>query len=86
MALQAPAKFEWPEFYSFPPFFTLQPVEETRKKQLDMWVDLVVRWCKVVGLSEIHVSSADKLELFSNKAIGRALSRGMSLCSHFSVC
>ncbi len=74
----APATFEWPEFYSFPPFFTLQPVEETRKKQLDMWVSLVVDWCRAVKLTEIHASEADKMEVFANKAIGRKLNHGTS--------
>ncbi|CAM9550504.1 unnamed protein product [Choristocarpus tenellus] len=33
-----------PEFYNFPPFFTIQPVLATREKQLRLWCDLVLRW------------------------------------------
>lgn len=35
---------ELPEYYSFPPFFTLQPVTQTRKYQLRLWKELILRW------------------------------------------
>ncbi len=38
---------ELPEYYSFPPFFTLQPVVQTRKYQLRLWRELVLRWHQV---------------------------------------
>ena len=44
---------KFPEFYSFPPFFTIQPVEETREKQFALWRDLIVRYhdhCKIKTL------------------------------------
>jgi hypothetical protein len=37
----APA-FSFPPFFSYPPYFTIQPVKETRDKQLELWRDLVV--------------------------------------------
>jgi hypothetical protein len=42
----APAA-ELPEYYSFPPFFTLQPVTQTRKYQLRLWRELILRWHQV---------------------------------------
>lgn len=38
---------ELPEFYHFPPFFTLQPVLETRKMQMKLWHDFILRWHQV---------------------------------------
>lgn len=38
---------ELPEYYSFPPFFTLQPVTQTRKYQLRLWKELILRWHQV---------------------------------------
>ena len=33
---------KFPEFYNFPPFFTIQPVLETREKQLALWRQLIL--------------------------------------------
>lgn len=38
------AEFEYPEFYSFPPFFTIQPVLATREKQMGLWRELILRY------------------------------------------
>eukprot|EP00953_Heterococcus_sp_UTEX-ZZ885_P016047 9047-Heterococcus_DN1.PRE.4 len=40
------SQFQVPEFYNFPPFFTLQPVLETREKQLKLWSDVVLGYHK----------------------------------------
>lgn len=34
----------FPEFYNFPPFFTIQPVLATREKQLALWRELILRF------------------------------------------
>lgn len=39
-----PPAFQYPEFYSFPPFFTIQPVLSTREKQLALWRELILRY------------------------------------------
>ncbi|CAM9533108.1 unnamed protein product [Chrysoparadoxa australica] len=60
-----------PPCYSFPPFFTLQPVLSTREKQLKLWCDLVLTWHKK------HSTAAfqwQQWELWANKTIGRKLS------------
>ena len=38
---------EWPWQYSFPPFFTLQPHQATRAKQIEAWRHLVLNYCQV---------------------------------------
>lgn len=65
---------EWPWQYNFPPFYTLQPNADTRIKQLDAWCDLVQTYCKQHRLFQIDTTSAQKLELFSNKKIDRKCS------------
>uniref|UniRef100_A0A2P2K677 ESCRT-II complex subunit VPS25 n=1 Tax=Rhizophora mucronata TaxID=61149 RepID=A0A2P2K677_RHIMU len=53
-------------------FFSLQPVRDTREKQVQLWKELIVDYCKtqkifVVGLEE-------DFPLFSNPVIERSLS------------
>ena len=36
--------FQFPDFYHFPPFFTIQPVLNTREKQFALWRDLILRY------------------------------------------
>ncbi|CAH9120147.1 unnamed protein product, partial [Cuscuta europaea] len=59
-------------FFNYPPYFTLQPVRETREKQAQLWKELIMDYCKkqkiyVIGLEE-------DFPLFSNPAIERSLS------------
>ncbi|QDZ23537.1 vacuolar protein sorting-associated protein [Chloropicon primus] len=62
--------FEFPEIYSYPPFFTLQPVKETREKQLASWRDLIVKYARSERVFEFDPKT---FALFENKAIQRAL-------------
>jgi ESCRT-II complex subunit VPS25 len=65
---------ELPWQYDFPPFYTLQPNEKTRFKQLDAWCDLVVNYCKQNRQFELDISEAQNSDLFTNKKIDRKLS------------
>ncbi len=65
---------EWPWQYKFPPFFTLQPNEDTRIKQLDAWCDLVLSYCCQQRIFQIDLTDAQNLELFNNKKIDRKCS------------
>lgn len=62
---------EFPWQYSFPPFFTLQPNEDTRKKQLDAWCDLVLAYCKQKRLFQMDIVESQSSELFNNRKIDR---------------
>ena len=62
---------EWPWQYNFPPFFTLQPNEDTKKKQLDAWCDLILSYCKQNRIYELDLVESQNHELFSNKKIDR---------------
>lgn len=65
---------EWPWQYSFPPFFTLQVNEDTKKKQLEAWCELVLNYCKRSRLFQLDLAESQNTELFNNKKIDRKCS------------
>eukprot|EP00127_Corallochytrium_limacisporum_P002643 Clim_evm79s134 gene=Clim_evmTU79s134 len=65
--------FEWPQFYGFPPFFTLQPNHVTREKQIELWCDLVLSYCRHHGIFKVNVADLAAKDLFHNKAKNRKL-------------
>ncbi|KAJ8555195.1 hypothetical protein K7X08_012691 [Anisodus acutangulus] len=70
--MQKMGEFKLPNFFNYPPYFTLQPVRETREKQIQLWKELIIDFCRtqkifVIGLEE-------DFPLFSNPAIERSLS------------
>ncbi|CAN0927390.1 Vacuolar protein sorting-associated protein 25 [Linum grandiflorum] len=65
--MQKLGDFKLPQFFSYPPYFTLQPVRDTREKQIQLWKELIIDYCRtqrifVIGLEE-------EFPLFSNPAI-----------------
>ncbi|KAL7737879.1 hypothetical protein ACLKA6_006254 [Drosophila palustris] len=67
------AGFQWPWEYTFPPFFTLQPHEETRQQQLKVWSDLFLKYLKHTNQFTLGVNDQN-LPLFCNESIKRRLS------------
>ncbi|PHU28750.1 Vacuolar protein sorting-associated protein 25 [Capsicum chinense] len=70
--MQKLGEFKLPNFFNYPPYFTLQPVRETREKQIQLWKELIIDFCRtqkifVIGLEE-------DFPLFSNPASERSLS------------
>ncbi|CAB9508614.1 protein sorting-associated protein 25 [Seminavis robusta] len=63
--------FEYPEFYSFPPFFTIQPVLSTREKQMALWQELILRYHTEKKIKTLVVHDCP---LWKNESIGRQLS------------
>jgi len=57
-------------FLNFPPFYTLQPVETTRKNQLQIWRNVIVKYVHLKNLKGI---SLNEFQLFENHQIGRKL-------------
>ncbi|XP_030377246.1 vacuolar protein-sorting-associated protein 25 [Scaptodrosophila lebanonensis] len=64
--------FEWPWEYTFPPFFTLQPHEETRQQQLKVWSDLFLKYLKHSNKFTLNINEQD-LPLFHNESLKRRL-------------
>jgi len=66
---------EGPWQLRFPPFYTLQPNLETRKKQLEAWRTIVLDFCQKRGFTSWDLTEAANSELFNNVAIQRRLSK-----------
>ncbi|EQC29519.1 hypothetical protein SDRG_12768 [Saprolegnia diclina VS20] len=71
MTTTAPAGFEFPEHYHFPPFFTLQPIRSTREKQLILWKTLVVEYHRAL---QQPIFTPNTTPIFENTTINRKLS------------
>ncbi|EDW02097.1 vacuolar protein-sorting-associated protein 25 [Drosophila grimshawi] len=67
------AEFQWPWEYTFPPFFTLQPHEETRQKQFKVWTDLFLKYLKHNNKFTLGINDQTS-PLFCNESINRRLS------------
>jgi ESCRT-II complex subunit VPS25 len=63
---------QFPEFYSFPPFFTIQPVLTTREKQLGLWTQLIVDYHYA---HKLPICVKHDCPLWSNPQIQRTLSK-----------
>ncbi|XP_017487408.1 PREDICTED: vacuolar protein-sorting-associated protein 25-like [Rhagoletis zephyria] len=66
-------EFQWPWEYTFPPFFTLQPHEETRNQQIKVWSDLFLRYLKHLNKFQVNINE-NGFPLFYNEALKRRLS------------
>mmetsp|Transcript_6569 Transcript_6569/g.9575 ORF Transcript_6569/g.9575 Transcript_6569/m.9575 type:complete len:178 (-) Transcript_6569:194-727(-) len=62
--------FEYPDFYQFPPSFTIQPVLATREKQLALWRELILKYHTDLRIKTLVVHECP---LWKNETIGREL-------------
>ncbi|CAF3744850.1 unnamed protein product [Rotaria sp. Silwood1] len=56
-------------YHDFPPFFTLQPNFDTRRKQLDAWCSLILDYCRLKKVCTFDVNDASKFSPFINAKI-----------------
>ncbi|TMX00278.1 hypothetical protein EJD97_001079 [Solanum chilense] len=70
--MQKLGEFKLPNFFNYPPYFTLQPVRETREKQIQLWKELIIDFCRTQKIFVIALEV--DFPLFSNAAIERSLS------------
>ncbi|XP_039015781.1 vacuolar protein sorting-associated protein 25-like isoform X3 [Hibiscus syriacus] len=70
--MQKLGDFKLPHFFNYPPYFTLQPVRETREKQIQLWKELILDYCRTQKIFVIKLE--EEFPLFSNSAIERTLS------------
>eukprot|EP01119_Soliformovum_irregulare_P018524 TRINITY_DN56_c0_g1_i1.p2 TRINITY_DN56_c0_g1~~TRINITY_DN56_c0_g1_i1.p2 ORF type:complete len:179 (+),score=31.46 TRINITY_DN56_c0_g1_i1:49-585(+) len=66
--------FQFPSYYSMPPFFTIQPVLNTRKKQLQIWVEMILGFSQANKKFEYDITESSKSPLFCNAKINRKMS------------
>ncbi|KAF4029896.1 ESCRT-II complex subunit [Phytophthora infestans] len=78
-------KFSYPEYYDFPPFFTLQPVRATREKQLVLWQQLILEYHRA---HEQPLFQPLASSLFENVKISRNMAQDgrMAVVEHLIRC
>ncbi|KAF7488127.1 Vacuolar protein-sorting-associated protein 25 [Sarcoptes scabiei] len=59
--------------YNFPPFFTIQPNDETRKLQMDAWCAIIMDHCRKNKIYELNISESLNAPPFRNDSIDRCL-------------
>ncbi|XP_068643542.1 vacuolar protein sorting-associated protein 25 [Aristolochia californica] len=69
--MQKLGNFKLPHFFNYPPYFTLQPVRETRVKQVQLWKELILEYCRCQKIFVISIE--EEFPLFSNPVIERSL-------------
>ncbi|XP_058777513.1 vacuolar protein sorting-associated protein 25 [Vicia villosa] len=69
--MQKLGEFKLPNFFNYPPYFTLQPVRDTREKQIQLWKELIIDYCKTQKVFVIAIE--DEFPLFTNTVIERSL-------------
>jgi ESCRT-II complex subunit VPS25 len=69
--MQKLGDFKLPNFFNYPPYFTLQPVKDTREKQIQLWKELVLDYCRT---QKIFIVEPENFPLFTNSGIERSLS------------
>ncbi|KAI6246484.1 Vacuolar protein-sorting-associated protein 25 [Erysiphe necator] len=67
--------FEFPSYYFFPPFFTLQPNTTTKHAQLQKWTMFILSYARHHRLFKLSLSDSLDSELFNHKKLGKRLSR-----------
>jgi len=68
------SEFVFPQSYSFPPFFSLQPTLQTRQAQLRKWSILIQKYCRHHRTFELSIIDALDTPLFHNTALKKRLS------------
>ncbi|EAY11693.1 hypothetical protein TVAG_487950 [Trichomonas vaginalis G3] len=76
-ATKKPPTFEFPDFYDYPPFWTLQTNSQTKKQQLDLWASFICAYTKFYKKTEIDMIQALDAPLFNNQKLGRRVSQQM---------
>lgn len=66
--------FTFPEFWNYPPYFTLQPIPETQQKQKQLWRSLILAYCRHHRIFLLDVDTSPEVPLFTNPAINRECS------------
>ncbi|XP_047322927.1 vacuolar protein sorting-associated protein 25 [Impatiens glandulifera] len=69
--MQTISNYKLPHFFNYPPYFTLQPVKDTREKQINLWKELILDYCRSEKKFVIEVEK--EFPLFTNPVIERSL-------------
>ncbi|CAG8497468.1 509_t:CDS:2 [Paraglomus occultum] len=72
--------FAFPSIYNFPPFFTQQPNEATWQTQAQLWISIILAYCRFHKIHRLDLSDALTTELFYNKSINPFIDFLRELC------
>mmetsp|Transcript_31339 Transcript_31339/g.35669 ORF Transcript_31339/g.35669 Transcript_31339/m.35669 type:complete len:181 (+) Transcript_31339:32-574(+) len=67
--------FQFPDYFNWPCFFTIQPNLTTRKRQMEQWNDLIASYSKEKKIFKFNIDDSVDSELFSNPSIKRKLGK-----------
>eukprot|EP01102_Stenamoeba_stenopodia_P008938 TRINITY_DN2613_c0_g2_i1.p1 TRINITY_DN2613_c0_g2~~TRINITY_DN2613_c0_g2_i1.p1 ORF type:complete len:204 (+),score=46.00 TRINITY_DN2613_c0_g2_i1:247-858(+) len=65
---QPTAPFVFPDMFELPPFFTIQPVLATKNRQLQLWSELILAFCRHYRLFVINVAEATSTHHANNSS------------------
>ena len=68
------AAFQMPEYHAWPFFYTIQKNVDTRERQMKMWSDLILGYCKHRGLYQISLGELYASPICQNDSISRRIS------------
>mmetsp|Transcript_16801 Transcript_16801/g.21257 ORF Transcript_16801/g.21257 Transcript_16801/m.21257 type:complete len:143 (-) Transcript_16801:189-617(-) len=66
--------FTMPEYHAWPFFYTIQKNIDTRERQMKMWSDLILAFCKFKGVYQISLGELYGSDICNNAGINRRLS------------
>ena len=66
-------EFILPDYALFPPFYTIQLIDKTRYYQLQLWLDLILKYCKFINKPILTVSEFLNLKIFENEQLKRKM-------------
>ena len=75
------APFVYPEFWNYPPYFTLQPIKETQQKQKELWRGLILAYCRHHRVFVVAPDDASEFPPFTNPAINREARSLVQCCA-----
>ncbi|RKP24633.1 ESCRT-II complex subunit-domain-containing protein [Syncephalis pseudoplumigaleata] len=74
---QSSPSLVFPAIHRFPPFYTRQPTDATRARQLELWSDLLLAYGQQTRQTRMRLDALLASELCVNQAIERRLSRDL---------
>lgn len=66
-------KLQIPDWYNYPPFWTIQSEKDVQKKQVELWHSWILHFMKTMEKMEMEISGIVDSMIFKNDKIGRSL-------------
>ncbi|ETO26651.1 hypothetical protein RFI_10481 [Reticulomyxa filosa] len=73
MSKHSKTEYSLPDYYHYPPLFTIQKVAKTRESQLQVWTDLIINFLEHNHKTSIYVEKEINSPPFCNSKLNRKL-------------